>query len=426
MSLKSSNKVETNRYELEVEVDAVTFNNAINQAYKKEVKKINVPGFRKGKAPRQMIEKMYGENVFYEDAMEKVYPIALTQATKEAGLKFVNDKVDLDVVEVSKDGFTFKATITVEPEVEIENYLGVEIEAVSAEVTEEMVQEEIERVLERNSRLVEVKDRPAQDGDSVVIDFKGLKDGEAFEGGTAENYPLTLGSNSFIPGFEEQIVGHNVEDSFTIDVTFPEDYQAEDLKGTAVQFEIVLHEIKTKEVPAFDDEFVKDVSEKETMDEYKEELKQEIQVKLDDEKEKKEENILLDKLMELMQAEVPEAMYNNAVEDMIKEFSANLQAQGMSMDMYMQYLGMDEKGLRETYLPQAQRRVKLRLALEKIAEKEEIVPTAEEVEEEYKSLSEQYKTDLEVVKKVISVEDLTKDIAVDMAMKLVKESAIVK
>ncbi len=426
MSLKASNKVDTNRYELEIEVDAATFEKAVQAVYKKEVKKINIAGFRKGKAPRQIIEKMYGTEVFYEDAMQNLYPNALTEATVEAGLKYVNDKVDLDVVSVSKDGFIFKATITVEPEVEIENYLGIEVAKKDTEVTDEALQEEIDRVLERNSRLVEVTDRAAQDGDSVVIDFDGYVDGVAFEGGKAENYTLALGSGNFIPGFEEQIVGHNIDDEFTIDVNFPEEYQAEELKGKESQFKIVLHEIKAKELPAFDDEFVKDVSEKETVDEYKEELKEELSKKLQTEAEKDEENQLLEKLAELLQAEIPEAMYENTINDMIKEFDMRMRSQGMDMQTYMQYMGMDESGLRASYKPQAEQRVKLRLALEKIAEKEAIVPTEDEIEEEYNTLAEQYKMDVLVVKKAIQAEDLSKDIAVDKAMKLVKESAVVK
>ncbi|MGN0551468.1 MAG: trigger factor [Acutalibacteraceae bacterium] len=425
MSLKSSNKVETNRYELEIEVDGATFEKEVQAVYRKQVKKINVPGFRKGKAPRQIIEKMYGAEVFYEDAMQNLYPQALADAAKEADLKIVNDKMDLDVVSVSKDGFIFKAVITVEPETDIDNYKGIEVTAKSTEVTDEVLQKEIDKVRERNARLITVEDRPAQNGDSVVIDFEGFTDGVAFEGGKAENYTLALGSGNFIPGFEEQIVGHSTNDEFTINVKFPEDYQAEELKGRDAEFKIVLHEIKTKELPELDDEFVKDVSEKETVEEYKEELKKETEERLKKESEQDVENQILNKLSELLQAEIPQAMFDNAVNDMIREFDMRLRSQGMDMNTYMQYMGMDESGLRAAYAPQAEQRVKLRLALEAVAKKENITATDEEVEAEYNKLAEQYKMEADVVKKAIAKEDLSKDIAVDKAMKLVKESAVI-
>lgn len=425
MSLKSSNKVETNRYELEIEVDGDTFEKEVQAVYRKQVKKINVPGFRKGKAPRQIIEKMYGAEVFYEDAMQNLYPQALADAAKEADLKIVNDKMDLDVVSVSKDGFIFKAVITVEPETDIDNYKGIEVTAKSTEVTDEVLQKEIDKVRERNARLITVEDRPAQNGDSVVIDFEGFTDGVAFEGGKAENYTLALGSGNFIPGFEEQIVGHSTNDEFTINVKFPEDYQAEELKGRDAEFKIVLHEIKTKELPELDDEFVKDVSEKETVEEYKEELKKETEERLKKESEQDVENQILNKLSELLQAEIPQAMFDNAVNDMIREFDMRLRSQGMDMNTYIQYMGMDESGLRAAYAPQAEQRVKLRLALEAVAKKENITATDEEVEAEYNKLAEQYKMEADVVKKAIAKEDLSKDIAVDKAMKLVKESAVI-
>ena len=261
MALKSSNKVETNRYELVVEIDGETFMNAVNAVYKRQAKKITLPGFRKGKAPRRLIEKEYGEGVFYEDAIKDLYPDAIVEAAKEAGLEIVRDKVDLDVEEAGKEGLVFKAVITVTPEVEIKDYKGIEYVPVSLDVTDEDIDEEIKKVQKRNSRLVTVEDRAAENEDIAVIDFKGILDGEAFEGGTAENYSLTLGSGSFIPGFEDQVIGHKAGEEFTIDVTFPEDYQADELKGKAVQFEIKLHEVKTHELHEVDDEVVKDDSE---------------------------------------------------------------------------------------------------------------------------------------------------------------------
>lgn len=425
MSLKSSNKVDTNRYELEVQVDAEAFEKAVSAVYRKKVKNINVPGFRKGKAPRMIIEKMYGEEIFYEDAMQDLYPEALSQAAEEAQLKLVRDKIDLDVISVGKEGFTFKATVTVEPEVEIENYKGIEVAKKPTEVTEEILDEEIQKIRERNSRLVTVEDRPAENGDSVVIDFEGFVDDVAFEGGKAENYTLALGSGNFIPGFEEQIVGHNTNDAFTITVTFPEDYQVDDLKGKEAQFKIVLHEIKAKELPEFDDEFIKDISEKETVEEYKEELKSEVAQRLQKESEQDVENQLTTKLTELLKAEIPEAMYENTVDDMLREFDMRLRSQGMDMQTYMQYMGMDKDGLRAMYRPQAEQRVKLRLALDKIAQLENLTADDAAIEAEYERMAESYKMPVEKIKNIVSAADIAKDLAVEKAMNLVKDSAAI-
>ena len=425
MSLKSSNKVDTNRYELEVQVDAEAFEKAVSAVYRKKVKNINVPGFRKGKAPRMIIEKMYGEEIFYEDAMQDLYPEALSQAAEEAQLKLVRDKIDLDVISVGKEGFTFKATVTVEPEVEIENYKGIEVAKKPTEVTEEILDEEIQKIRERNSRIVTVEDRPAENGDSVVIDFEGFVDDVAFEGGKAENYTLALGSGNFIPGFEEQIVGHNTNDAFTITVTFPEDYQVDDLKGKEAQFKIVLHEIKAKELPEFDDEFIKDISEKETVEEYKEELKSEVAQRLQKESEQDVENQLTTKLTELLKAEIPEAMYENTVDDMLREFDMRLRSQGMDMQTYMQYMGMDKDGLRAMYRPQAEQRVKLRLALDKIAQLENLTADDAAVEAEYERMAESYKMPVEKIKNIVSAADIAKDLAVEKAMNLVKDSAAI-
>lgn len=425
MSLKSSNKVDTNRYELEVQVDAEAFEKAVSAVYRKKVKNINVPGFRKGKAPRMIIEKMYGEEIFYEDAMQDLYPEALSQAAEEAQLKLVRDKIDLDVISVGKEGFTFKATVTVEPEVEIENYKGIEVAKKPTEVTEEILDEEIQKIRERNSRLVTVEDRPAENGDSVVIDFEGFVDDVAFEGGKAENYTLALGSGNFIPGFEEQIVGHNTNDAFTITVTFPEDYQVDDLKSKEAQFKIVLHEIKAKELPEFDNEFIKDISEKETVEEYKEELKSEVAQRLQKESEQDVENQLTTKLTELLKAEIPEAMYENTVDDMLREFDMRLRSQGMDMQTYMQYMGMDKDGLRAMYRPQAEQRVKLRLALDKIAQLENLTADDAAIEAEYERMAESYKMPVEKIKKIVSTADIAKDLAVEKAMDLVKDSAAI-
>lgn len=426
MALKESKKAEqANTYELVVNVDGETFEKAVNAVYKRQVKNISIQGFRKGKAPRKVVEKMYGSEVFYEDAMQDCYPEALYEAAKEANVKIVKVET-LEAVEASKDGFTFKATIIVEPEMEIKDYLGIEVTKKSAEVTDELVDEEIEKVRDRNSRMVTVEDRAAQDGDVAVIDFEGFVDGEAFEGGKAENYNLKLGSGNFIPGFEEQIVGHNTDEEFTIDVNFPEDYQAEELKGKAAQFKIKLHEIKAKELPEVDDDFVKDVSEKETLDEYKEELKETIAKRLADEAEKDIDDQIANKLMELLEGEIPEAMYDNEASEMVREFEMRLRAQGMDMKTYMQYMGIDVNALKGMYKEEAEKRVKLRLALETVAKKENIEVTDADFNEEYEKMAEAYKMEVDKVKAAVPADSLKEDIKVEKALKLIKDKADIK
>lgn len=426
MALKESKKAEqANTYELVVNVDGETFEKAVNAVYKRQVKNISIQGFRKGKAPRKVVEKMYGTEVFYEDAMQDCYPEALYEAAKEANVKIVKVET-LEAVEASKDGFTFKATIIVEPEMEIKDYLGIEVTKKSTEVTDELVDEEIEKVRDRNSRMVTVEDRAAQDGDVVVIDFEGFVDGEAFEGGKAENYNLKLGSGNFIPGFEEQIVGHNTDEEFTIDVNFPEDYQAEELKGKAAQFKIKLHEIKAKELPEVDDDFVKDVSEKETLDEYKEELKETIAKRLADEAEKDIDDQIANKLMELLEGEIPEAMYDNEASEMVREFEMRLRAQGMDMKTYMQYMGIDVNALKGMYKEEAEKRVKLRLALETVAKKENIEVTDADFNEEYEKMAEAYKMEVDKVKAAVPADSLKEDIKVEKALKLIKDKADIK
>lgn len=426
MALKESTKKEqANSYELVVSVDGETFEKAVNAVYKKQVKNINIQGFRKGKAPRAIIEKMYGSEVFYEDAMQDCYPDALYDAAKEAGIEIV--KVEsLEAVEASKDGFTFKTNVIVKPTMEINNYKGIEVEKKSTEVTDELVDAEIQKVRERNSRMVTVEDRACENGDTAVIDFEGFTDGVAFEGGKAENYNLKLGSGNFIPGFEEQIVGHKTGEEFTINVKFPEDYQAEELKGKDAEFKIVLHEIKTTELPEVDDEFVKDVTEKDTLDEWKEELKETVAARLADEADKDVDDQIANKLMELLEGEIPEAMFENQANEMVREFDMRLRSQGLDMNTYMQYMGMDPNSLTDMYKDEAEKRVKLRLALETVAKKENIEVSAEDLEEEYKKIAENYKMEAEQVKASIPEESLTEDIKVEKALNLVKDNAIIK
>lgn len=424
MSLKSANCVETNKHELVVEVDGKTFTDAVNSVYRKEVKKISIPGFRKGKAPKAIIEKMYGEGVFYDDAIENIYPTALADAVEEAKLDVV--AVDnVSVEEVGKDGLTFKAVVVVKPEVEISDYEGIQVTPKSTEVTEELVNEEIDKQRDKNSRLVTVEDRPAQNGDITVIDFEGFVDGEAFEGGKAENFNLTLGSGQFIPGFEEQIVGKNTGDEFTIKVTFPEEYQVDELAGKESEFKIKLHEIKAKELPELDNDFVMDVSDKETVEEYKAQVADELAEKLQKESDADVENQLIAKLCELLKGEIPEAMYDNKVNDMMREFDMRLRSQGLDMNTYLQYMGMDAEAIKNSYKPEAEKRVKLRLALEKIAQQQGFTDVSDEdLEAEYSRLADTYKMDIDKVKAAIPADELKKDIAVEKAMDFVKESAI--
>ena len=425
MSLKSSNKVDTNRYQLEIEVDAKTFGDALTNAYKKESKKITIAGFRKGKAPRAYIEKFYGGKVFYEDAINAAYPDALDEAVKEAKLELVEDKIDFDMIDASANGFTFKATVTTKPEVSIENYKGLSVTKKPVVIEEKDIDAEVEKVRDRNSRMVTVEDRTAQDGDVAVIDFDGCVDGVAFDGGKAENYSLTLGGGQFIPGFEEQVVGHSTGDEFDVTVTFPKEYQAKELAEKEAVFKIKLHEIKMKELPEVDDDFVKDVSDFDTLEKYRADIK----AKLADASEKEStddvENQLIDQLIENMKAEIPDAMFQNKIDEDIREFGYRLQSQGLDFDTYLKYTGMNKDTIRDSFKPQAERQVKVRLALEKIAQLENIQLTDEEMEAEFAKLAESYKIEVEKVKTFVPKEELVKDMSVEKAIGLVRDSAII-
>ncbi len=426
MSLKTSNKVEQNRYELEVEVSAEDFSNAVDKVFKRNVKRITIPGFRKGKASRAFIEKYYGENVFYEDAVKDVYPSALQNAIDEAGLDVINDKVDFDLISVGKDGLAFKAVVTVRPEVTIENYKGIEVKRKPVRVTKGDIDKEIERVRERNSRIVTVEDRVSESGDIVVFDFKGFIDGEPFAGGEAENYTLELGKGQFIPGFEDQLIGHKQGEEFDIDVTFPKSYQETSLAGKPAVFKIKLHEVKTRELLELDDEFVKDVSEFDTLDEYKESIKKQLKELKQKEADIDADDQMIDKTIELLKAEIPEAMFENKVEDLIHDFAYKLKAQGLTLESYLKYTGMDAAALTAQFRPQAERQVKLRLALDKIAELEKLTATAEEIEEKYITLAEQYKMDVAQIKKVINEKDLLGDIAAEKAVDFLRDNCVSK
>ncbi len=425
MGLKSSKKIDTNRCELEIEVSSDKFNEAIDKAYKKQVHKISIPGFRKGKAPKAFIEKFYGKNVFYEDAINDVYPYALDEAIEQAGIEVIDDKMNFDIVEVGDNGLVFKVELTTKPDVSIKDYKGIEVSAKSTEVTEEDIDHELNLVRERNARLISVDDRPAEMGDTVIIDFEGFCDGVAFDGGKAEKYSLNLGMGGFIPGFEEQIVGHEIGEEFDINVRFPDEYQEEKLAGKDSVFKIKLHEIKKKELPEIDDEFIKDISEFNTLNEYKDDLKIKIAQRNEENAKRDIENQIFDKLAELVEADIPEAMYTNKIKEMMSDFNYKLQSQGLDIKTYMRYTGLNEDKFKENFLPQAQKQVKTRLALEKIAKLENVQPSEEDLEKEYDDIAKQYHMDLDKVKSLIRREELMKDLSIKIASDIVKDAAII-
>ena len=425
MSLVSANKTETNHYELEVKVEKEQFEEALTKAFKKNAPKMTVPGFRKGKAPRHLIEKLYGENVFFEDAVNMSYPDAYAQAIEQADITPVAE-AEVEITEISKDGYTFKAKVIVKPEVEVENYKGIEAVKELHKVTEEEVNEAIDKQRERNARIISVEGRAAENGDNALIDFEGFVEGKAFEGGKGEQYPLTLGSGQFIPGFEEQIVGHNVGDEFDVNVTFPTEYHAEELAGKEAVFKCKLHELKTRELPELDDEFVKDISEFDTLEELKKDTEAKLQEQSDKSAQDDLENKLIDVVIENLKAEIPEVMYENSINNMVADFEYRLQMQGMDLNTYLQYTGMEMESFRKTFREQAERQVKIRLALEKIAENEKLEASEEEVNEEYAKLAEQYGIEADKVKNFIPEEDLKKDIVVNKAVDFVKDNAKVK
>ena len=424
MSLKSSNKVDTNRYELVVEIDKDTFAKAVDVAFKKNAKSINVPGFRKGKAPRGIIEKMYGENVFYEEALNECYPQAIDEAATAAGVEIVDfQDVEFDLKKMDKDGVEFSVKVTVKPEVTVKNYKGLKAEKPSVEVTDEDIAADIERLRERASTMTPVEDRAAENDDVVTFDFDGYVDGEAFEGGKAEGYTLKLGSGQFIPGFEDQIVGKNIDEEFDVNVTFPEDYHAEELKGKDAVFKCKLHEIKTRVLPEVDDEFVKDVSEFDTVDALKEDLTKKAAERKEKDADLQVETQLIEGMLEGFEAEIPEAMIQQKIDENIRDFDYTLQMQGLNMQQYMQYMGLTLDAIKEQYREQSEKQVKMRLAFEKIAEEEKLEPTAEDIDAQYQEYADMYKMELDKIKAAIPEAELIKDLKVKKASEFIKENA---
>jgi len=425
MSLISSTKTAANTVELQVSISAEEFGKAVDAVYNKNKKKISVPGFRQGKAPRSFIEKMYGEGVFYEEAVNNIYPAAYSAAVDEAGIIPV-DRADIEITSVSKEeGVTFTAIVTVKPEVEIANYKNIAAVKKPVEVTEEDINAEIERMRERNARIIDVDDRAVESGDNVIIDFTGYVDGETFEGGSAEKFPLTIGSNQFIPGFEDQIIGHTIGEEFDITVTFPEDYQAKELQGQSTMFKIKLHEIKTRQLPEVDEEFVKDVSEFDTLDALKEDLKAKLTERAEKVAQDDFENQLIDTVIGNMTADIPECMIENVITENVQNFEYRLQSQGLDLKTYLQYTGMEMDAFRKTFAEQSEKQVKIRLALEKIAELENIEVTDEDLEKQYEEMAKAYGMEAEQIKKFVPAEGLKKDVASQKAIDLVRDSAVV-
>lgn len=426
MSLKATNNVETNKYELEIEISAEDFEAAIEKAYLKARKNIAMPGFRKGKAPRKLIEKEYGEQVFFEDAVNLLYAPVVNGAVEESGLELVT-RPEVEVTEISKEnGVKLKATCITKPEVEVKDYKGIEVEKVVNPVTDEDINKQLDALREKNVTVETVDDRAAENGDDVVIDFEGFKDDVTFEGGKAEDFTLSLGSGQFIPGFEDQIVGHNAGEDFDINVTFPDEYQVKELAGAPAVFKIKLKSISKKVMPELDDDMVKDSTEFDTVDEYKADVKKKLEEANEKHADSEVEAKIFDKVIENMTAEIPQVMFDNRVNEMISELEQRLAPQGISLDLYMQYTGQTIDTVKKAYAEQAEKQVKLRLALEKIAKLENIEVTEDELKAEFDKLAEAYKLDVDQIKQFIHDDDLKKDIAVGKAVDLIKDAAVIK
>jgi len=425
MSLTKSEVIEKNRYELQFSIDKATFEKAVSAVYRKQVKNMNVPGFRKGKAPRSVIEKMYGAGIFYEDAINDLLPEAFTEALKEAAIDAIGNP-EFDIVSLDDNGLVMSAKVYVKPDITVANYVGIEVEKKVEKVTDEEIDNEINMVRERNSRELEITDRAAENGDNVIIDYAGYCDGVAFDGGTAEKQPLLLGSGQFIPGFEEQIVGKNIGDEFDVNVTFPTEYHAENLAGKAAVFKVKLHSINKIELPELDDDFAKDVSEFDTFDEYKADVKAKIEKRHETTAENKVEEDLMNKLIEALEDEIPEVMFDAEVENCVRDYDSRLRMSGLDLGTYFKYTGMTLEQLREQMRPQAINQVKGRLILEKIAAIESLTPSDEMIEEEYNRMSTAYNVPLDQVKASIDSAAIAEDMKVKMALDFVKEKAVIK
>ena len=419
-------KMEKNMAKLTIEVSAEDLDKAMQNAYQKAKGKIAIPGFRKGKAPRKMIEQMYGKGIFLEDAANALIPEHYSKALEECDLEIVSQP-EIDVVQAEPGkAFIFTAEVAVKPEVTLGDYKGLEVPKSETEVTDEDVDAEIKKEQEKNSRTVTVEDRGAENGDITTIDFEGFVDGVAFEGGKGTDYPLTLGSGSFIPGFEDQLVGAKAGDHVEVNVTFPEEYQAAELAGKVAVFQCDVKKVEAKELPELDDDFAQDVSEFDTLAEYKEDIKKNLTEKKEKEARAEKENAAVDKAIENAQMEIPDAMVDTQVRQMINDFASRMQSQGLTMEQYFQFTGMTVEKMQEEMKPQALKRIQTRLVLEKIAEVENIQPTEEEVNEEISKMAEMYKMEADKLKELLGdreLEQMKKDMAVQKAVTLVADEA---
>lgn len=419
-------KMEHNMAKLTIEVPETELEAAIEKAYQKNKNQINLPGFRKGKAPRVMIEKMYGKGVFLEDAANALIPVAYSKAMDECELEIVSQpEIDVTQLEAGKP-FIFTADVAVKPEVTLGEYKGVEVEKQNVEVSDEEIDAEIMKERENNSRTIDVEDRAVEDGDTVTLDFEGFVDGEAFEGGKGEGYPLVIGSNTFIPGFEAQLIGAAIDEDKEVNVTFPEDYQADELKGKEAVFKCKVTKIQKKELPEVDDEFAKDVSEFDTLEEYKEDIRKRLTEDKEKDAKRAKEDAVVEKIIEGAQMDIPEPMITSQVNQMAEDFGRRMQSQGLSMEQYFQFTGLTPDKLMEDMKPQAQKRIQTRLVLEKIAEVEDIQPTEEEINEEIAKMAEMYKLEADKFKEMIGeyeMDQMKKDMAVQKAVTLVADAA---
>ena len=426
MSFKVEQMEEKNMVKLVIESTAEEFEAGLNKAYNKDKNKISIPGFRKGKAPRKMIEQMYGAEVFYEDAANAIIPEAYATAAEESKLEIVSQP-KISVVQLEKGKpFIFAAEVAVKPEVELGEYKGIEVPKYSNRVTQKEIDAKLEEEQLKNARTITVEGRPVQDKDEVVLDFEGFVDGEAFEGGKGENYPLTIGSGSFIPGFEEQLIGAEPEKEVEVKVTFPEDYHAEDLKGKEAVFKCTVHEIKAKELPELDDEFASEVSEFDTLDELKADIKAKIKEQKVNDGKRAQEDAAVDAIIESAKMDLPEAMVDTQARQMLDEFAQRMQQQGLTLDQYMQFTGMTADKMMEDMKPQALKRIQTRLVLEKVAEVENIQPTEEEVNEEISKMAEAYKMEADKLKELLGereLEQMKKDMAVQKAVTVIADAA---
>lgn len=425
MSLKSSNKTDVNTTELVISIDPETFEAAVEKEYQRQKKNIQIKGFRKGKVSRKLAEREFGEGAFYEGAINSLVGPEIDAAVKETGIVLV-DRPSLEVVSIDKaEGVELKAVCITKPEIEIADYKGIKAPKQVSEITDEDIDKQIEMIRKKNARIVSVEDRAAQMNDEVIIDFEGFFGDEAFDGGKGEDHPLRLGSGQFIPGFEDQIVGHNIGDEFDVNVTFPEDYQMTDYAGKDAVFKTKLKAISYEELPEINDDLVKDATEFDTVEEYRNDIRAKLEEAAVNQAEASFENAVMTKLIEKVEAPIPNCMFEHRIDALINNFNQQLRQQGMDLKLYFQYTGMDMDSFRETYRERAEGEVKLRLALEKIAELEDIEVSEEEIDNGLSELAASNNMDVETVKRFVDVNEYSEDLKVQKAVDLVKENAVI-